>query len=88
MAWALKYHDDAWADLERLSPTERHTVREYLATWVPDGPPDDPLRQHGSFEVFEHEISGVVVVYQITDYDDGSIVQVYRIRKKRPPTAP
>jgi len=49
----------------RLSAAERDAIQAQVATWVPDGPPDDPIRVYPTIqaELFEHDMAGCVVSY-------------------------
>ena len=85
MEWRLEFHDEAWGEMGRFTEAERQSVEEVRA-WVPGGPPDDPIRVYGEiqrFEVFEHEIAGMEIVYQVHDGDEFSIIDVFRVRRRR-----
>ena len=82
MTWAVVTGDDAWADLSRLSPTERADLTELLVEWVSTGPPRRNRRRLlGMEDLFVDEVlSGVSVTY-FADEATG-IVGVLRIQKR------
>lgn len=89
MQYRLECHDAAWdADLSGCSDAERQRIHDRMASWVPDGPPDDPLKKYSSFvefEVFVHELPGFVISYQILEEDDDhGVIEVKRIRRAWP----
>ncbi len=83
--WRVKFRDEAWEDLDRLTPAERQGVSDDLATWVPGGPPSDRVKTYSTFSVLEHDVLGCVVVYQILEATDSnlSMAEVFRVRRRR-----
>jgi hypothetical protein len=87
--WRVTFHEDAWADLNRLTDAERRHIQAEVGSWVLTGPPsDDPVRVYDTFvqfEVFEHDSASCLVVYQIVDdtESDVSVVEVKRVRRRR-----
>ena len=86
MAWRVEFHDGAWGtDLDDLTHIERQAIQDEVASWIPAGPPDDPIKTYPSgLEVFEHDVAGCVVTYQIAEYDFDPVVEVKRIRPRYP----
>ncbi|MBW3548143.1 MAG: hypothetical protein KY452_08450 [Actinobacteria bacterium] len=82
MTWSVVTGDDAWADLGRLSATERADLTDLLVEWVNTGPPRQNRRPLlGMQDVFVDEVLPAISVTYFADEATG-IVGVLRIRKR------